>query len=453
MLHLFLFLTFFSVILSTDLSAQTTENQAEAMRLAKENNKNILLLFAGSDWCVHCIRFDKNVLQNADFLAYSENNLVVLKCDFPQRKKQDKATIQQNELLAEQYNPQGEFPTLLLMDCNMNKIAPIQYQNPSAAEFIKEIKKIAPSKKQEYHKQVPMMGSFFEFVLVADSKEEAVTWKHIEDCIAEAQRIENLISEWIPSSEISQINQHAGENPTTVSEEVYKLLQRSIAISTLTQGAFDLTFLPYYDYWKFDKTQTFPFDTLQIKKLGQFVGYQNIELLPNSQVFLPKGFKMGLGGIGQGYAVDKIKELLLKRGINDFVVNSSGDIYAHGNRADGTPWKIGIASPLDRDKIVKWLPVSNFAVVTSGTSEKNFEYNGQIYSHIINPKTGFPVEGLQSVTVMSEFTEVADALATSILILGKEIGLDLINQLPQTHCIIIDNQQNIYYSDGLDIKD
>jgi thiamine biosynthesis lipoprotein len=186
--------------------------------------------------------------------------------------------------------------------------------------------------------------------------------------------------------------------------------------------------------------------------LSKFVDYQQVTLLPNYQVTIPKGFKIGLGGIGQGYAVDKIKELLLKKGVENFVVNSSGDVYAQGKRADGSPWKVGIASPTDKDKIVKWLPVSNFAVVTSGTSEKNFEYNDQIYSHIINPKTGFPVEGLQSVTILSEITEIADALATSILILGTEIGLDLINQMPKVHCIIIDADGKVHYSDDLEIK-
>ena len=101
---------------------------------------------------------------------------------------------------------------------------------------------------------------------------------------------------------------------------------------------------------------------------------------------------------------------------------------------------------------MQWLPVENFAVVTSGTSEKHFEYKGTVYGQIINTKTGFPMEGLQSVTVMSNFSEVADALATSILVLGPEVGLDLVNQMPQTHCIIIDAQQNIHYSDGLDLQ-
>lgn len=436
------------------LHAQITENLAEALQLAKEKNRNILLVFSGSDWCQPCMRFDKNVLHQESFQKFVTENLVVLKCDFPQRKKLSKELTQQNEDLAKKFNPNGEFPNILLLDAAMNPIEKLIYNSQSVEAFTNEIQKFLPLKTglQEFRKKESLMGSFFEFVLVAPSNEEEKAWALINTCIKEVKRIEKVISEWIPNSEVSEINKNAGTQPTTVSTEFYELLQRSMAISKLTQGAFDLTFLAYYDYWKFNNNQTFPFDTAKIKALSSFVNYEKIELLPNNQVALPKGFKLGLGGIGQGYAVDKLKKMLLDNGYNNFVINSSGDVYAHGARADGTPWKVGIASPLDRDKIVQWLPIQNFAVVTSGTSEKNFEYNGEIYSHIINPKTGFPITGLQSVTVISEFTEVADALATSILILGTEVGLDLVNQLPKTHCIIIDNEQKIYYSKDLEIE-
>ncbi|WP_052594043.1 FAD:protein FMN transferase [Aureispira sp. CCB-QB1] len=449
MLVLLLFL-----MLTTYAQSQTTTNQEEAIRWAKEKNKAILLVFSGSDWCQPCIRFDKNVLQESSFQAYAEEALVVLKCDFPQRSQLPKDVVQQNEALAERFNPQGEFPKLLLLNQDFKLLAHLNYKSEATHQFVAQIKQYLPLETgaKEYRKKVPLMGSFFEFIVVAPKKEAKAAWTLIEDCVKEAKRIEALISEWIPSSDISKINQQAGKEGVRVDEEVYKLLQRSIAISQLTQGAFDITFLAYYDYWKFDQTQVFPFDSVQVKQLSQYVDYQQVELLPDYQVRIPARMRIGLGGIGQGYAVDRIKEFLLSKGVENFVINSSGDIYAHGQRPDGSPWKVGVASPLDRDKIVKWLPVENFAVVTSGTSEKNFEYQNTIYSHIINTHTGFPIEGLQSVTVISDFTEIADALATSILILGTEIGLDLINQMPQTHCIIIDKDQNIHYSDDLQIK-
>jgi len=442
------------LIIPVFVQAQTTTDQDEAIRWAKEKDKAILLVFSGSDWCQPCIRFDKNVLQNISFQNYVEISLVVLKCDFPQRTKLPKETLQQNEVLAERFNPKGEFPKLLLLNDSFEPITNLTYKSQATDEFISEIKKQLSLKTslKEYRKKVPLMGSFFEFIVVAPSNKVIETWTLVEDCIAEAKRIEQLISEWIPSSDISKINQEAGKNAVKVHQEVYELLQRSTAISQLTQGAFDVTFLAYYDYWKFDQSQHFPFDSTQIKNISQYVDYQKVEFLANYHIKIPSGMRIGLGGIGQGYAVDRIKDFLLNQGVTNFVVNSSGDVYAHGHRLDGTPWKVGITSPSNKDKIVKWLPVENFAVVTSGTSEKNFEYQNTIYSHIINTHTGFPIEGLQSATIMSNYTEIADALATSILILGTEVGLDLINQMPETHCIIIDKDQKIHYSNDLEIK-
>lgn len=441
-------------MITTFAQAQTTTNQDEAIRWAKEKDKAILLVFSGSDWCQPCIRFDKNVLQEATFQRYVEEALVVLKCDFPQRSQLSAKEMEQNEALAERFNPKGAFPKLVLLDDTFEPITTLTYKSQATSQFIDEIKQQLSPKTglKEYRKRVPLMGSFFEFIVVAPNDAASETWSLIEACIAEAKRIEALISEWIPDSDVSKINQAAGKKAVSVQAEVYDLLQRSIAISQLTQGAFDVTFLAYYNYWKFDQTQTFPFDSSKIQDLAKYVDYQKIELLPDYQVKIPSNMQIGLGGIGQGYAVDRIKDLLLAKGVTNFVVNSSGDVYAHGQRLDGSPWKVGITSPIDKSKIVKWLPVENFAVVTSGTSEKNFEYQNTIYSHIINTHTGFPIEGLQSVTVMSNFTELADALATSILILGTEIGLDLVNQMPQTHCIIIDKDQKIHYSNDLEIK-
>lgn len=449
-----LLVTLFLVSISTAF-AQTTTNLKEAQQWAQEQNRPILLVFSGSDWCQPCMRLDKYILQEEAFQAFAQKELVVLKCDFPQRKRLPEGTLQQNEALAERFNPKGAFPKVLLLDPTLQSLGEISYNGQDIPTFLQQINTLRPKKTglQEYRRNVPLMGSFFEFIVVAPkhAAPQAELW--IDGCVAEAERIEALLSEWQPDSEISRLNRQAGQGPMTVSQEVYDLLKRSCALGALTQGAFDLTFLSYYDYWSFGPTPpTPPFDTARIQALSKRVDYRHIQLLPQRQVQLPAHTKIGTGGIGQGYAVDRIREYLLTQGVQDFVINSSGDVYAHGRRADGSPWKVGIASPLNRDQVVQWLPVENFAVVTSGTSEKNFEHQGTIYGHIINTKTGFPVEGLQSVTVMSTFTEVADALATSILVLGPEIGLDLVNQMPNTHCIIIDAKQNIHYSDGLDLQ-
>lgn len=446
--------------------AQIMEDQAAAVQLAQKKHKAILLVFSGSDWCQPCIRFDKQVLQQEAFLSFAQANLVVLKCDFPQRKALSPQLLKQNEALAEQFNPEGSFPKLLLLDAQLEVLAPLNYQNQALETFIKQIDQQLPLKTgyqeareqleqppKKYKKRIPAMGSFFEFIIVGDKAKEAENWALIERCVQEVNRIEQLISEWTPSSEISKINQQAGKAAVTVSPEVYDLLERALALSDLTQGAFDLTFLAYYKYWDFKNPNFSTFDTAKIKALGAYVDYTKIQLLPQYQVQLPAQFQLGLGGIGQGYAVDRVKQLLLEAGVQNFVVNGSGDVYAQGKDLDGKPWRVGIASPLDRERILRWLPVDNFAVVTSGTSERNFTHKGKLYSHIIHPKTGFPIQGLQSATVISPYTEVADALATSLLILGKDLAFNLINQLPNTHCILIDETEQIYYSKNLQLNE
>ncbi len=445
--RILLFLVF--LLSCSFLQAQNSNNLNEAIQQAQSNNKKILLIFSGSDWCRNCIHFDKQILQNPDFISFADQQLVLLNCDFPQRKKLPPDLIKQNETLAEKYNPQGDFPAILLLNADKTVIADIGYSNQSPAQFIGEVKKHLPPPVilNEYRKKVPLMGSFFEFVIVAEKEETAM--KYIQACIDEATRIENLISEWIPNSEVSKINAAAGKEPVSVNREVYDLLQRAMAIGKLTQGAFDISFLPLYNYWKFDRNPVVDFDTLAIKKWTGFVNYTKIQLLPDLKVFIPAGFKIGLGGIGQGYAVDKIKALMIKKEVKNFVVNSSGDVYAHGKGADGNPWKVGIASPANADKIVKWLNASYVSVVTSGTSEKNFVYKDKVYGHIINPVTGFPVSGLQSVTVICKSAEMSDAFATALLILGPDIGIDLIDQLPDIDCIFMDAKGNMRISKGL----
>jgi len=426
-----------------------TNNKKEALRIAQEEGKSILLVFSGSDWCNNCMRLDKEVLQQSSFQAFAKEELVVLHCDFPQRKRLEKAVVQQNEAIAEQYNPEGAFPKVLLLDAAFEPIHEIKYRRQTADQFLQKVQEYLPQKVEpkEFRKRVPLMGSFFEFVIV--STDEKAAWTAINTCIAEAKRIEQLISEWQPTSEISRVNQAAGKDTVVVSEEVYGLIERGKALGDLTQGAFDMSFLAYYDYWDFSQSTVAFLDSNRVDSLQRLVDYTKIQLLDSNQVFLPEGMKIGTGGIGQGYAVDKIKALLLGKGFKNFVINSSGDVYARGQRADKTSWRVGVASPLDRDKIVKWLPVENLAVVTSGTSEKNFEYEGKTYGHIINPRTGFPIQGIQSATVLSSHTEIADALATAVLVLGTKVGLHLINQLPDTECIIIDKEQKTHYSDGL----
>jgi len=443
------FIVFVIVVCST--TAQIFEDADIAFEKSVQSKQPVLLIFSGSDWCRPCIRFKKEVLDDSSFTVFCQNRIIVLNADFPQHKLLNDETIKQNEELAENFNPEGVFPKILLLDYKKHVLATIPYTQQNTSEFINQVKSFLPKTElTEYKKRFPAMGSFFEIILVDSAKNEEKAWNNINQCIDEVDRIEQLISEWKPDSQVSLINKNAGIKPVAVSTELYQLIERSIEFGKLTQGAFDITFHALDGLWKFDGSQAKPPDTLLIDKALLKIGYQKIKLLDSNRVFLPEtGMSIGFGGIGQGYAVDRLKDLLINNGINNFVVNSSGDIYAQGKRADGTAWKIGIANPFNKEKIIRWLSVDQKAVVTSGNYEKYFDYKGRRYAHILNPKTGWPTQGVVSATVISQHTEIADALATSIFVLGVDVGLDLIDQLPETHCIIVDDKKNVYYSHDL----
>jgi thiamine biosynthesis lipoprotein len=162
--------------------------------------------------------------------------------------------------------------------------------------------------------------------------------------------------------------------------------------------------------------------------------------------------KLGLGGIGQGYIADKVKAVLVANGCNSGIVNVSGDINAWGKQINQKPWTVGIINPMNKNKVFATFPLENSSVETSGNYEKYVIFNGIRYSHIIDPRTGYPTQGVVSVSVFAKQTEIADALATGIFVLGVEVGLDLVNQLKGIECIIVDDKGKIHASKGIDIK-
>lgn len=306
--------------------------------------------------------------------------------------------------------------------------------------------------QQVFKKKQSLLGSPFEITVVAS--DSILGNQYTDMAIAEVKRIENLISDWIPTSQISKVNQNAGIVPVQVDKEVYDLVERAIAISKLTSGAFDISYASMDRIWKFDGSMKEMPSEEAIKKSVEKVGYQNIILNPqNTTIFLKnKGMKLGLGGIGQGYIADKIKALLQVKGCKSGLVNVSGDINTWGTQPDGKSWTVGIVNPMNKNKVFATFPLEDSAVETSGSYEKYVTFNGKRYSHIIDPRTGYPASGIISVSVFAKQTELADALATGIFVLGIDVGLDLINQLNGIDCIIVDDKGNIHVSKNIDIK-
>ncbi|MEI6087932.1 MAG: FAD:protein FMN transferase [Bacteroidota bacterium] len=307
--------------------------------------------------------------------------------------------------------------------------------------------------KQVYKKGLLLMGNNFEISVVAHNEIWAL--EKIDLAIQEIQRIEKLLTTYNDQSETNLINRSAGIKPVKVSAETIQLIQRSMRISEITQGAFDISYGSVdKSLWNFDtKIKSLP-DATTAKKMVRLINYRNIVI--NSEdgtVYLrEKGMRIGFGGIGKGYAAERAKYILKKEGLEAGIVNASGDLTTWGYQPDGTAWTIGIVHPNFANSIFSYLNVTDMAVATSGNYEKFIMIGGKKYSHTINPKTGLPVTGIKSVTIISPNAEIADAMATPVTIMGIEAGLAMINQIKQIEAIIIDDNNHLYTSSNLHFK-
>ncbi len=309
---------------------------------------------------------------------------------------------------------------------------------------------IAP---QVYTHSCRLMGNNFSFSVVANEEQQAK--RCIDMAVEEVKRIEALLTTYADSSQTNLINRNAGVEPVKVDQEVFNLIERCIKISRLTQGAFDITYGSLDKrFWNFDKNMTALPSRATAKQLVRLINYENIILdSASTTVYLKqKGMRIGFGGIGKGYAADRAKDVMQKEGVRNGIVNAAGDLTVWGTQANGKPWTIGIAAPDCKHLPFASLALSDISVATSGNYEKFVVIDGVKYSHTIDPKTGYPVRGIKSVTIISSSAEVADALATPVTVMGIKAGLNLINQLKNVGCIIIDDNDTIYTSKNINLK-
>ena len=443
----------FLLLSAVNAPCQAYEKADDAFAKSKEQRLPVLLIFSGSDWCNPCIRFQNTVLNDHAFKDFAEKSLVILIADFPQRKKISAELVKQNEELAEQYNPAGIFPRLVLLRPDRSLISAVDYSNQTAQVFIRDLTKLLEDAGmlKEYTRHEKIMGSAFEFIVTASDAE--VGSKLLNECVAEVRRIEKLFTEFNEESQTSLINRNAGKEFVSVDKEVYKLIERSLHLSKLTSGAFDISAGALKKLYRFKGGESSLPSADVINQTLLKTGYKKIKLSAPDKVLLSvDGMRIGFGAIGKGYAADKVKAMLISKGVECAVVNASGDLTAWGTRPNGEPWKTGIADPNNPSKILFWLPVNGQSVATSGNYVQYFEINGVRYSHNIDPLTGFPVKEVKSVTIISPSAELADALATAVTVMGRKAGLHLINQLPQTHCLLTDENDKLYCSDKLKIE-
>ncbi|RYD97599.1 MAG: FAD:protein FMN transferase [Sphingobacteriales bacterium] len=304
-----------------------------------------------------------------------------------------------------------------------------------------------------FAQSLKLMGNTFTITVVAP--DNIAAQGYINAAINEIRRIEKQLTTFSEDSQTSRINENAGIAPVTVDREVFGLIERSIAISKITQGAFDITYGSIdKSLWNFDKSMKELPPKDDALRMVHLINYNNILLdKASSTIFLKeKGMRIGFGGIGKGYAAEMAKALLVKEGVQSGIINASGDLTAWGLQPDGKPWRIGISNPDRPQDIFSYLDISGKAVATSGNYEKYVIIGGKKYSHTIDPKTGLPISGIKSVTVISGNAEFADAMATPIAVMGIKAGLYLIDQIPDLHCIIIDDNNTVYTSKAINLN-
>ncbi|MGI4866222.1 MAG: FAD:protein FMN transferase [Janthinobacterium lividum] len=311
----------------------------------------------------------------------------------------------------------------------------------------------APPRARTYTRQAHLMGSHFTFTAV--SADDSLAWRALRAGLRETQRIDHLFSYWDSTSQVVKINRLAGVRPVAVAPEVYDLIARTLKISQLSGGAFDITFASGDKIYQFDRQAhaSLP-DSATVRRSVQRIGWQKVQLDPATHsVFLPStGMRINLAGILQGYGVRRAAEIMKGMGIAGGLINGSGDVYCWGQQPDGTGWRVAIGDPARPHTVSSWLTVSDMAVVTAGNYEQYFTVQGRYYGHIINPHTGYPATGLRSVTIICPDVELADALDDAVFVLGSVEGLALINKLKNVNTTVITDDGQTLVSKGMQLN-
>jgi thiamine biosynthesis lipoprotein len=312
---------------------------------------------------------------------------------------------------------------------------------------------LASKPARTYTRSAHLMGSAFTFTAV--SADDSLAWRALRAGLRETWRIDRLCSYWDSTSQVVKINRLAGIRPVVVDQEVYDLIARTLKISQLSGGAFDITFASSDKIYKFDQQAhaNLP-DSATVRRSIRRIGWQKVRLDPVAHsVFLPEaGMRINLAGILQGYGVRRAAEIMKRMGIAGGLINGSGDVYCWGKQPDGSGWRIAIGDPARPHTVSSWLTVSDLAVVTAGNYEQYFTVGGKYYGHIIDPHTGYPATGLRSVTIICLDVELADALDDAVFVLGPERGLALINRLKDINCTLITDDGRTLVSKGMQLN-
>lgn len=270
----------------------------------------------------------------------------------------------------------------------------------------------------------------------------------VKQVFSTMENLEQTLSRFVTTSDVARVNQNAGEwvkvSPTTL--EVVKL---GIEMGDISQGAFDITIGTVLDLWGFGSGLYHVPSEEELAEALSKVDYRRVEVNSSTnEVRIPEGTILDLGGIAKGYIVDGGIKLLRKAKVHRALINAGGDISVIGRRVDGEPWRVGVQNP-DLPSDIRWiLPLDDRSVVTSGDYQRYFIRDEQRYHHILDPKTGYPAEGLRSVTVVGENGAICDALSTAIFVLGWDKGRELVESLDGLEAILV-SEADVWISPGL----
>ncbi len=298
-------------------------------------------------------------------------------------------------------------------------------------------------------KRVQMqMGTLVTITAVA--RNEAVAHASATAGFAEIRRLEELLSTWIPTSELSRVNASAGIMPVHVSPETLTVVQRAIQVAEMTDGGFNIAIGPAVDAWNVMESQRVPTES-ELETLRPLVNLQAVHVdVRNQTIYLRKaGMRIDVGGIGKGYAADQAVEALRRAGAVAGVVAVSGDIKTFGRLPGGKMFPVGIQHPRKDGLVLAWIDLQDEAISTAGDYERFFEREGVRYHHILDPRTLQPARSCQSVTVIAREGVWADGLDTGIFVMGPARGMELVEQLPDVEAIIVDQDGHMLVSSGL----
>lgn len=281
--------------------------------------------------------------------------------------------------------------------------------------------------------------------------DEPATRATIAKAVAEIRRLENMLSEWRPESEVGQINARAGDW-VAVGPEALEVIGKGLWAGKLSAGSFDITFQALSKVWKFGTAQE-PTPRLpspsEVEKLRRLVDYRRVRVdEAGGRVRIGKDQQLGLGGIAKGYIVDHAARVLREGGVQSFLARAGGDLYGSGRKPDGSPWVSGVRDPRGAEgDFFAVLELTDHAFSTAGDYARSYVVGGKRYHHIIDPKTGYPATACRSVTIWAPDATTADGVDDAVFILGPERGLKLVESLDGVGAIVVDAKNRVFISE------